>query len=273
MKSKPTSHAATLAACALALLLAHGTAWAQFAAFVLPARFELKAKPGEKLADAMEIGNDDNVAVDLRFRTADWTLKADGAVDFRADTLAFDSCREWVRIERYTLKLGPKAKRKYRFEVEVPKDAKEGLCRFAILIEPATSATVVAPFGNLQLPVQGRIGVIVYVRIGDAMPKLSLEGLKVGLVNGRPTPVAVFRNDGNAQGRPDGVLAGTDAGGKQMDLTVSPLPILPGETRSIPLWPQDDADGKTPALVFPMRVKGTIEWEGGKQAIDTSIKP
>ena len=261
------------AALALAGLLLCTGAGAQFAAFVLPARFELKAKAGEKIADVMEIGNDENAAVDLRFRTADWTLKPDGAVDFRADTLAFDSCREWVRIERYTLKLGPKAKRKYRFEVEVPKDAKDGLCRFAILIEPAADAAVVAPFGNLQLPVQGRIGVIIYVRIGDAKPKLALEGLKVGTVNGRPTPMAVFRNEGNAHGRPDGVLAGTDAAGKVVDLTVSPLPILPGDTRSIPLWPQDDPDGKSPALTYPLKVKGTIEWEGGKQAVETSIKP
>lgn len=269
MRSKPLRSAALALAC---LFLCTGT-WAQFAAFVLPARFELKAKPGEKLADVMEIGNDENVAADLRFRTADWTLKPDGAVDFRTDTLAFDSCREWVRIERYTLKLGPKAKRRYRFEVEVPKDAKDGLCRFAILIEPAADAAVVAPFGNLQLPVQGRIGVIVYVRVGDAKPKLALEGLKVGMVNGRPTPMAVFRNEGNAQGRPDGVLSGTDAAGKLVDLTVSPQPVLPGETRSIPLWPQDDPDGKTPTLAYPLKVKGTIEWEGGKQAVETSIKP
>ena len=127
-------------------LVAAVPASAQFAAFVLPARFELKAKPGEKIAEVLEIGNDESIPQEYRIRTADWSLRPDGAVDFRPDTLAPGSCRPWVAIERQTLKLSAKAKRRYRFEVQVPADAPDGLCRFALLIESAEDAGSVAPY-------------------------------------------------------------------------------------------------------------------------------
>lgn len=260
------------AALALLAVCAAFPAMAQFAAFVLPARFELTAKPGQKLSEVLEIGNDDPQSAEFRLRTADWKLRSDGSVDFRTDTLENNSCRPWVRLERYTLKLGPKAKRRFRFEVEIPANAPSGLCRFALLIEPGNDPLIVSPLGSIQLPVQGRIGVIVYVRIGDAKPLITFEAMSVAPVNGRPTPVARFRNDGNAQGRPDGILAGTDAQGRTLDFVAGPLPVLPGETRTIPFWPQDGSDGKPAEVAYPVKLKGTIEWEGGKQEIDTTLK-
>jgi fimbrial chaperone protein len=259
----------------VALLVALATlaapAFAQFAAFVLPARFELKAKPGQKISEVMEIGNDGAAPQEYRLRTADWTLRPDGAVDFIADTLSAGSCRPWVAIERHTLKLGAQSKRRFRFEVQVPADAKPVLCRFAILIEASDSQNSVTPGGSISMPIQGRIGIIVYVRVGDIVPELKLERLELLQVNGRPTPVAWIRNTGLAHGRPEGTIAGTDAKGKSMDFTVSPLPILPGELRPIPMWPPDEANGKPPELAFPIKLKGTVEWEGGKQPIDTTL--
>jgi len=261
---------AALAASAAALLASFPAA-AQFAAFVLPARFELKAKPGDKLAEVMEIGNDETAPQDYRIRTADWTLRPDGAVDFRSDTLAAGSCRPWVAIERQVVKLSGKAKRRYRFEVQVPPDAPEGLCRFALLIESADDASSVAPRGSIELPIQGRIGVILYVRVGNIAPDLKLERLDLVNVNGKPTPVAFFRNNGRAHGRPEGTLTGTDAKGRNFDFTVAPMPILPGEARGVPIWPQDEPDGKPADVTFPVRLRGTVEWEGGKQPVDAAL--
>jgi len=42
---------------------------------------------------------------------------------------------------------------------------------------------------------------------------------------------------------------------------------LPGETRDIPIWVQDKADGKTRTWAPPLHVRGEIEWEGGKKKI------
>ena len=260
-------HAALL----VAGLVASTCAWSQFAAFVAPARFELRAKPGQKLQEVLEIGNDDVGETELRIRTSDWTLRRDAGVDFQPDILAPDSCRTWVKIERHTVKLGGKGRRRFRFEVEVPADAGDRLCRFALLIEPSNPAMTVSPLGNILMPVQGRIGVIVYVRVGDAKPRMELERVSLQDVNGAPTPVAVMRNSGTAHGRPEGTLSATDARGRSIDLVVAPLPVLPGETRAIPMWPQEGADGKRPAMQAPLRVKGTLEWEGGRIPVDASI--
>jgi hypothetical protein len=39
----------------------------------------------------------------------------------------------------------------------------------------------------------------------------------------------------------------------------------------VALWPQEGPDKKTPELVYPVRLRGTIEWDGGKQEIDSTL--
>jgi hypothetical protein len=264
---------ARLAAAAFAALAAYsGNAAAQFAAFVIPARHELSARPGEVIREILEIGNDAPGPADYRLRTADWNLRADGGVDFVTDTLAPGSCRPWVKLERHTIKVGAKAKRRYRFEVHVPADAPAGLCRFALLIESADDALMVSPLDNIRIPVQGRIGVIVYVRIGDAKPQLVFERVELRQQSGEYLPVAYFTNKGNAQGRPEGFLSGSDASGKRYEFLVGALPVLPGETRAVPIAPQEDASGSVPRLSPPIRLKGAIEWEGGKKDVEVELK-
>lgn len=277
LKSKPADQSippgsvrAWFAACfACAAVLVAPSATAQFAAYVIPARFELTSQPGNIVKEVLEIGNDDIKGADYSVKTADWVLKADAGVDFNTEELAPDSCRPWVRLERLNVRVAGKGKRRYRFEVHVPKDAKPGLCRFAIMLE-ATDASVPAQIGNIQLPILGRIGVIVYLRVGDAKPALNLEGVESRMVNGRATPVALFRNTGNAHARPEGMLTGVDGKGTTLDFAVSPLPVLPGELRAIPLWPQGEA-AKTTVIHFPLKLSGVIEWEGGKAKIESTL--
>ena len=242
---------------------------AQFAAYVIPARFELTTRPGNIVKDVLEIGNDNIKGAEYAVKTADWILREDAGVDFNSADLAPDSCRPWVRLERLSVRVAGKGKRRFRFEVHIPPDAKPGLCRFAIMLE-ATESSVPAQIGNIQLPILGRIGVIVYLRVGDAKPDLSLEGIQTRVVNGRTTPVAMFRNAGNAHARPEGILTGVDGKGTALDFAVSPLPVLPGELRAIPLWVQGEA-AKSGALNFPLKLNGVIEWEGGKAKVESTI--
>jgi fimbrial chaperone protein len=225
-----------------------------FAGLVSPPRFEVRAKPGEVVRQVLDIGNDSAVADDFAVSTADWNLNDKGGVEFK-DPLQSGSCRPWVR-----------------FEVHVPPDAPAQECRFAIIIQKASEAAEVTA-GNIQFPLQGRIGVIVYVSVGDVAPRLKLESVTLKEFNGRLTPAATFRNDGNSHGRPEGVLEGRDASGKTYEFVVSPFPILPGETRSVALWPQEGPDHKAPVIAYPVRVRGVIEWDGGKQEIDSILAP
>jgi hypothetical protein len=252
-----------------ALLALPLPAAASFAAVVGPPRFELKATPGETLRQAIDIGNDALEFADYAVRTADWELAADGAVIYR-DDLAPGSCRPWVRLERRELRMAPRQHRKFRFEVQVPPDAPQGECRFAIMIEGKEPSL---PEGTIRVPMQGRIAVIAYVAVGDAKPRLEVRSLQLATVNGRPAPTVTLTNSGNAHGRPEGTLEARDAAGRAIEFSVSNAPVLAGTTRTLPLWPNPGPDGKTPAIEYPLRLRGTIEWPGGQHKVETVLRP
>ncbi len=258
-----------LGAATLAALLAASDA-SPFAGLVSPPRFELKAKPGEVVHEVLEIGNDTSVADEFAVSTADWNLNAKGGVEFR-EPLQPGSCRPWVRIERRKVRMAPRGVRKFRFEVHVPPGTPPQECRFAIMVQKAAEALPAVRAGNIQFPLQGRIGVIVYVSVGDVTPRLELREVGLKDFNGRLTPAATFHNSGTSHGRPEGILEGRDASGKSYEFVVSPFPILPGETRAVALWPQEEPDQKAPQIRYPLRLHGTIEWDGGKQDIDSTL--
>ncbi len=251
-----------------ALLVASDVA--SFAGLVSPPRFELKAKPGDVLREVLEIGNDTAVADEFAISTSDWRLNEKGGVEFE-EPLQVGSCRPWVRVERRTVAMQPRSVRKYRFEVHVPADAPAQECRFAIMVEKAQEGMPDITAGNIQFPLSGRIGVIVYISVGDVAPKLELRDVGLKEFNGRLTPAATFHNSGKGHGRPEGVLEGKDASGKSFEFVVSPFPILPGETRAVAIWAQEGPDKKAPEIAYPLRLRGTIEWDGGKQSIDSTI--
>ena len=239
------------------LLCATGVAAQGFAAIVSPPRFELTAKPGEKVRQVVEIGNAGTQAAKYHFKTADWTLDKTGGVSFD-ESLQPGSCRPWVAIEKREVTVAGGGKYRYRFEVAPPADAPTGECRFALLIEGDEQAVKAA--NGPPVPVAGRIGVIVYLSIGGAVPKLELVGSQVATVNGEATPVLQIKNSGNAHGRLDGFLSGTDAGGKKLEFSLSTLPILPGETRGISLIVNRGEQEAPTKIKFPITVRGNLEW-------------
>jgi hypothetical protein len=244
---------------AIALVFTASLAHAQgFAALVSPPRFELAAKPGDTVRQVMEITNAGAQVAKYRLRTTDWQLEPGGSVKFD-ETLAAGSCRPWVAIESRQISVSAGGKYRYRFEIAVPADATAGECRFAIMVE-GDEQNVQTP-GGPSFPISGRLGVIVYVTIGDARPTLEVVGARVENVNDAPTPVITVKNTGNAHGRLTGFLSGTDATGKKLDFTPSTLPILSGETRSLPLVVYGDKD-EVVKIAYPVTIRGKLEWAG-----------
>jgi hypothetical protein len=237
---------------ALALPSAH----AQFSLAVSPPRFELSAKPGDHLREVLELTHSDVRAGDYKFKTADWALRPDGSVDF-SDALLPGSCRPWVAIERRELSVTPGRPYRFRFEVVPPADTPPVECRFAIMIESQQPAA--AP--GVPLALGARIGVIIYVAVGDVAPQLELAGSAVQQIDGRGAPVIRIRNTGNAHGRLAGFLTGTDASGTALELQAGTTPIMPGETRDIALTATKPGDTDTPvAIRFPITISGKLEW-------------
>lgn len=248
----------------IAAQLASAPARAQggFAALVSPPRFELATRPGKVLRGVFEISNRATTPATYLLHTADWTLARDFGVTFQED-LQEDSCRPWVSIERPEVTVPGAGTMRYRFEIAVPADARDGECRFAILIEGADPA--IARSAGLDLPVSGRIGVIVYAVIGSGAPQIEILGPKVTNVNGKDVPTLRVHNAGNAHGRMAGFLTGVDAKGTHYDIIPSDFPILPGEEREVFLMPST-ATEEHPTVAFPITVRGRLE--SGDQKID-----
>jgi hypothetical protein len=239
-----------------------------FAALVSPPRFELSSKAGATLRQVIEITNRANTPGRYRVHTADFVLGKDYGVTFH-DELMPNSCRPWVAIERPVLALPAGGTARYRFEVQVPKDAPAGECRFGIMIEADEPS--VAKAGALQLPIVGRIGVIVYVTVGDAAPQIEMFGPTVVTLNGRQLPALRLHNSGTAHTRLSGFLTGKDATGRKYDFTPSDFPILPGEEREVFLTPST-SDNPNPTLTFPVTVQGTLEWANKSTELDERFK-
>ena len=275
--NRPTLHSLPFARSFRSLLLlALGAgvlapaAFAQFALAVSPPRFELKARPGTPLREVIELSQIDARTGNYTVRTADWTFKPDATVDF-FDPLAPGSCRPWVAIERREVTVTPGRPYRFRFEVAPPADTPPMECRFAILIEGKEQAAS----ANMPIGLSARVGVIVYVAVGDVKPALSVVGAAVQTVNGQKVPVLKVRNDGTAHGRLGGFLRGTDASGTSLEFTAASLPILPGETRDIALSATRPGNADTAVAVsFPVTVRGKLEWgDSGSTDIDQRFAP
>lgn len=237
-------------------------AWAQFSAQISPPRFEERAGAGTVYRDVVEIYNTSNQPLRLKVGTADWKLDANGNAEF-SKSLEEGSCRPWTAIESQEIEVEPRAKRRFRFEVRVPTDAPDGQCRFALLFE---GEPVRMP--NMPMPVAGRIGVVVYLDIGNGAAQLVLESSGVHVDGERRLPYLKVRNDGNAHGRLQGFVDGRDAAGRKWTFAPAGHPLLPGASRDITLFPVL-AEGETADLVFPVAISGRTEWKGTPFSIDT----
>lgn len=244
---------------------------ADFAVAVSPPRFELQMKPGERTRQILEITNSATRASSFKVKTADWTLAADGSVVFE-DALRVGSCRPWVTLERRELTVQSGRPYRFRFEVSPPPDVPAAECRFALLLEGEDQT---AKTGSLAIPYNARLGVIVYVGIGNVAPKIEIIGAAVQTVNGRPTAVLKVKNTGTAHGRLSGFLSGTDAANTSLEFAPTPSPILPGESRDIPLTASRQGDPDTPVTArFPLTVRGNLEsGSGNSQAMEQRFTP
>ena len=199
MKYSPTSRsviAAILASLVLPIATTPDATAQGFYARVGPPNFELRANPGERIRELIEIQNDGDQVAEYVVRSADWDLNESGGVAIEpADKpLTGESCRPWVRLERPRLHVAPGQLKRYRFEVHVPASPGTDECRFAVLIGPSPDSLTATDIGGLSVPIAGQVAVIVYVTIGDAAADLKYLGGRIRDNSGKPTPVLRFAN-------------------------------------------------------------------------------
>lgn len=236
----------------------------EFSALVSPPRFEGPAVAGGTYRDVIEITNVSGSAAKYYLRTTDWELDASGQAVFQ-DDLKPNSCRPWAALERREIQVPAGGKYRFRFEVAVPANAPVGECRLAIMLE-GEPQTVGA--GNVSIPVSGRLGIIVYVAVGGAKPSFQIDGTARTPVESIERPALRLKNVGNAHGRLEGFIDAVDAKGTKITFTPSNLPILAGETRVVPLAPLQEKGMAEPKVVYPLTLKGKIDWNNQRLDVD-----
>jgi hypothetical protein len=240
-----------------------------FSALISPPRIETGIKPGQTTRQVLEITQVGPTTGRFRIYTSDWVLNASGGVDF-SDELKPDSCRPWVALERRDMTVPGNGKARFRFEITPPADAPVTQCRFAIMFEGLDAAT--ASSGNgVSFPVSGRIGVIVYANMAGTKAELKIVGQYVSNDAAR-LPTLEISNSGNAHGRVQGLLAGTDAKDVKLEFTPSTLPILPGETRKIALIANVEGGAAVTQINYPVTIKGALEWDGQRVPFEHTFK-
>ncbi len=238
-----------------------------FAAMASPPRFEIQVTPGVRGSEIIEITNGAPLAARYRIYTNDWSMAADGGAIFH-DALQPRSCRPWVALQRKEVTIPPGGRIRFRFEVTPPPDAPVGECRFAVMIEGDDESGTTA--NGVKFPVSGRLGVIVYARLGDARPRLELGRATTIDINGQRVPAIEVRNSGSAHGRLSGFLSGTDAKGRRLEFAPANLPILPDDVRAIALTPS--LNGKNIAdLAYPVTIRGSLEWGDQREPFEQSF--
>jgi len=241
---------------------------------VSPSRFELSGKADARVGQSLTIHNVGQLPTELAVRTIDWTYSPEGQIAY-FDELLPGSCRPWVTLERKTVRIAARSKISFRFQLDVPPDAPRGECRFMLAIEgvePAYKALIESGGTSLSLPVSGRIAVAVYMAVGGAAPKLAMERLDVKDIKGKRTPVVTVTNSGDAHGRLDGSLDATDAKGLEFELIPEGTPVLPGQTRTLPLMARIEGNQAPPEFTLPLKASGTLDWENGGFKIDAEFK-
>lgn len=236
-----------------------------FEVAISPSRFELSGRNTQRIGQSMDIQNLGSSATEVSVRTIDWSYSPEGHITYH-DELLPSSCRPWVTLERKLVRVPARGKAIFRFQVDVPVDAQRGECRFMLAVEgvePAHKALIENGGASLSLPVNGRIAVAVYIALNGAQPQLEMRSVGVKDVGGIRKPVVTVQNTGDAHGRLDGSLDVVDAKGTRLELAPEGTPILPGQTRTLPLSPSAPGQAKPPALVFPLQADGTIDWDRG----------
>ena len=274
LRTAPPASALIAAATLAGLATLATPAQAAFEVAVSPSRFELDGKSAQRIGQALELQNMGGAPTQLSVRTLDWRYSEAGELTLH-DELLPGSCRPWVTLERKQVNVPARGKVRFRFQVDVPADAPRSECRFMLAIEgvePAQQALIERGGASLSLPVNGRIAVAVYIGVNGAQPKFEVLSVGSQTLGGTQQATVTVRNSGDAHGRLDGSLDAKDAAGQRFELVPEGTPVLPGQTRVLPLSPRQ-TDAKTPPKPqWPIQASGALDWDKGAFKINTEFK-
>jgi P pilus assembly chaperone PapD len=238
------------ATAAAALLCASArTATAQITLGVSPIRAELTVAAGEAKTDVISVENRGDKPVRLRVTVADWYLTPDGSPMFVKRGKAPEySMSDWIEVNPTEFELGEGGRQLLRYTLTVPPGTPAAGYRTSILIETVPDT---AREGANVAHINGRIGVILYDRVGTEPATAEIVSQRVGPDPNADGELAVhltLRNAGRVHFRVSGETRITDAVGRISDtVPIHDAVVLPESEREIivPLPKALPADGFT----------------------------
>jgi hypothetical protein len=217
-------------------------AGAGFSLSISPVRWEAAGKPGDTVRNVVKLRSGAGAMQSVTVAVCDWTLTEDGAPVYdKAGSMA-DSAVAWVRLEPDQLSVYPRQEKVVRVSIEIPSTASPGSYRAALLFEPP-GAEQKGVEGAASVFIRGRLAFPIYVTVGDARPDGEILETVWHEIPGRGLALALkIRNGGNAHLRMSGFFSGTNRSKSTFEGIVSEVPILPGQTRWVPM----EFQGETP---------------------------
>lgn len=175
-----------------------------------PVRYELEMQPG---TDRTVVVNavfhaPASTAVTTReiATVSDWTIETNGSVRFLKAGSLPDSSSPWMIHSPVEFSLAPNVLQPIRITISVPRDAKAGEYRSALIMEerPVSNRDAAAV---RALNVRYRFAVLFYVMVSGKIPKAELTGLSVEADGKNVKVIPFLKNDGNVHLRPSARIA------------------------------------------------------------------
>ena len=236
-----------------------------FSVEVTPLRVELKLGAGGAHTQAVTLKNESKTGVRVRARVDDWYLSKDGTPQFKpVDAGNRYSAAAWVRLNPPEQLVGPGATAVVRFTTTVPKDAKEGGYRCAIMLEFDPPDADPAAKGR-DVMFRGRVATLVYATVGAPVPSVDLTDLQVRTAPGRPAEIrATLKNSSRTHVRTKGTMAVFDVTGQIVrQVPVPNVPVLLESERDVSILTAQDSEAPLP----PGRYRVEVRIDVGQPAV------
>jgi hypothetical protein len=207
----------------------------------------------------------------VKVTVCDWMLTEDGSPLFdKAGSMA-DSAAAWVRLEPEQLSVYPRQEKMVRVSVEIPSTVPPGSYRASLLFEPP-GADQKGEEGAASVFIRGRLALPIYVTVGDARPDGEiLETAWHEVPGGGLTLALRIRNGGNAHLRTGGFFSARSRSKSTFEGIISEVPILPGQTRWVPMEFQGESPPSGADLDLTLHIdlgRGEREFKGSVQSVE-----
>lgn len=222
---------------------------------ISPLTIEVQAKRGQAYG-VITVGNNSQKAFRARVYAEPFTYTQD--TGFQTLTASPTDLKSYLQFSPAELVVPAGVERRVRFIARFPPSLPDGEYRAIIFTQNLKEVSSTDGSGN-KIGITARIGVAVYVRIGDIKPNFSVESARF---NPQQNQIQLLvRNTGKASAGPtiDWTL-------KQGETTikigkVNPSWIVPESSRNLTLLDLNkDQPGLTPGNY---QIKGKLQWGGG----------